>query len=120
MLQLKRIYEDYQSNDGERVLVDRLWPRGIKKEDAKIDQWLKEITPSNQLRQWFHSDEGNFEQFEQYYRKELDENMIAQSICQDLATTADSNTVTLIYAAKNETENHARVLEDYIEQCKKD
>ena len=72
MIKIKRIYEDYLKTDGYRILVDRLWPRGISKEHAKIDLWIKEITPSSDLRKWYHNNLENREQFQKKYVVELD------------------------------------------------
>lgn len=71
MIKLKRIYDPVSPDDGKRILVDRLWPRGIKKEDARIDEWLKDIAPSDQLRKWFSHDPSKWEEFKRRYREEL-------------------------------------------------
>jgi uncharacterized protein YeaO (DUF488 family) len=71
-VQIKRIYEDKEENDGKRILVDRIWPRGVSKEDASLDEWLKEIAPSPDLRKWFNHEPERFEQFKNEYMKELD------------------------------------------------
>lgn len=115
MLQMKRIYEEVSSNDGKRILVDRLWPRGVSKEDAQLDEWPKEITPSNTLRKTFHDGELAFDEFSTEYKDELQSNEEAKAICKEIAEEADDNTVTLLYASKNEEENHVLVLKDFIE-----
>lgn len=113
-IQTKRIYDAPSASDGKRVLVDRLWPRGIKKEDAKIDIWLKEITPSNELRKWYHEDiENRWEEFSQKYRTELS-NLSTQ--LSDLRQLIQQETVTLLTSAKNEGRNHVVVLVDVLEQ----
>ena len=73
-VQIKRVYEDAEKTDGLRVLVDRLWPRGMSKEDAHVDEWLKEVGPSKELRQWFGHDPDKFEDFKKKYKKELKNN----------------------------------------------
>ncbi|MHA3893308.1 DUF488 domain-containing protein [Acinetobacter sp. GXMZU3951] len=106
-IQIKRVYSPVSPEDGIRILVDRLWPRGITKDQAKIDLWPKAITPSTVLRQWYHQDLSQWEAFRATYLLEL-----AQSpeILAELRTLAVDNTLTLITAAKNETHNHALVL----------
>ena len=110
-IQIKRVYDKPHRNDGYRVLVDRLWPRGVKKDDAKVDLWAKEIAPSSELRQWFNHDSAKFSEFRTRYQKELDAN--EEAILQ-LSTSAASQTMTLLYAARDETNNNAVVLLDYL------
>ena len=111
MIQCKRVYEQASPDDGYRVLVDRLWPRGLKKTDLAYDEWCKALTPSNELRKAFHSDTIDFAAFSQAYREELaqhkDEGL-------RLATLARQQTLTLLYAAKNTEQNHAIVLADWL------
>ncbi len=106
----KRIYEVPSIEDGRRILVDRLWPRGLKKDAAKIDDWLKDIAPSHELRKWFAHEADKWPEFERRYRDELlsDEknNQLAQ-----LASIAGSEPVTLLYAAKDTQRNNAVVLQ---------
>ena len=111
MIQCKRVYEQAGSDDGYRVLVDRLWPRGLKKTDLAYDEWCKALTPSNELRKAFHSDTIDFAAFSQAYREEL-----AQQDDEGvrLATLARRQTVTLLFAAKNTEQNHALVLADWL------
>lgn len=104
---VKRIYEPIASRDGYRILVDRLWPRGIKKEDADIDTWLKEVAPSTELRKWFHGGEGNFAEFRKKYLAELKQNPALKEL---KALIKEKKKVTLLYGAKNEEENHAIIL----------
>lgn len=121
MLRMKRIYETVDDEaDGRRVLVDRIWPRGMKKADAHIDEWLKTITPSPALRKWYHSDAGDFDRFSQAYRKELVEDAEAQAACQQVLDWQANETVTLLYAAKNTEENHVVVLMDYLNDLAKE
>lgn len=111
MIQCKRVYEQASPDDGYRVLVDRLWPRGLKKTDLAYDEWCKALTPSNELRKAFHSDTIDFAAFSQAYREEL-----AQQADESvrLATLARRQTVTLLFAAKNTEQNHALVLADWL------
>ncbi|HDR2406053.1 TPA: DUF488 domain-containing protein [Enterobacter asburiae] len=111
MIQCKRVYEQAGPDDGYRVLVDKLWPRGVKKTDLAYDEWCKALTPSNELRKAFHSETIDFAAFSKAYREELaqhaDEGM-------RLATLASRQTVTLLYAAKDTKQNHALVLADWL------
>lgn len=112
MIKIKRVYENYEKADGFRVLVDRLWPRGVSKENAHVDLWLKEIAPSNDLRKWFNHDSEKWEEFKKRYRKELDKNKKA---IEELKKIIDENKiVTLVYSAKDELHNQAVVLCEYI------
>ena len=111
---MKRIYTDASDMDGKRILVDRLWPRGIKKEDAKIDLWAKEITPSTELRKWYHQDiEHRWDEFQQHYKAELLEQ---PEMLQHIRKIAQHEKVTLMTAAKNELHNHVVVLKQILEQ----
>jgi uncharacterized protein YeaO (DUF488 family) len=112
MIKLKRVYDPYADSDGKRILVDRLWPRGIKKEDARIDHWLKDIAPSDELRKWFSHDPSKWQEFKKRYRKELEDR---QEIIRDLSTEARRKTVTLLFAAKDTERNNAVALKEIIE-----
>ena len=112
MIKLKRVYDPYADSDGKRILVDRLWPRGIKKEDARIDHWLKDIAPSDELRKWFSHDPAKWEEFKKRYRKELEDR---QETIRDLRTEARRKTVTLLFAAKDTERNNAVALKEIIE-----
>ena len=105
--QCKRVYDPQESSDGYRVLVDRLWPRGIKKEALACDEWCKELTPSAELRKAFHGEAIDFAHFSQRYRQELDAH---RETGLRLAALAQRQPLTLLYAAKNTEQNHARVL----------
>lgn len=106
---LKRVYDDPDASDGRRVLVDRLWPRGMTKEAAAIDAWAKDAAPSDGLRKWYHAGEGTFEQFAERYRAEL------AALGDDAFEPFGSDgQVTLVYAAKDEQQNHAVVLADFL------
>lgn len=111
MIQCKRVYEQASPEDGYRVLVDRLWPRGVKKTDLTYDEWCKALAPSNELRKAFHSETLDFAAFSQAYREEL-----AQHVDDGmrLAARAKKQTVTLLFAAKNTEQNHAQVLADWL------
>lgn len=108
MVTIKRIYEEPAATDGYRVLVDRLWPRGVSKDKAKLDEWLKEVGPSDELRQWFGHDPAKYEQFKQKYETELKKNAAFQEL-QDIVKSHD--TVTLLYSAHDTDHNQAVVLQ---------
>ena len=112
MIQIKRVYEPVEPGDGWRVLVERLWPRGVSKEKAHLDEWLKEIAPSTDLRKWYHHELDKWPLFQQRYRKELQENT---ELVQSLRQRAQQGMLTLIYAAKDEQHNSALVLKEYLE-----
>lgn len=113
-IQTKRIYDVPLESDGKRILVDRLWPRGIKKVDAKLDLWLKEITPSNDLRKWYHQDiENRWAEFQQKYKAELSQ---VSAQLNALKQLAQHETVTLLTSAQNEGRNHVAVLLDVLRQ----
>ncbi|WP_028032039.1 DUF488 domain-containing protein [Chelativorans sp. J32] len=114
-LRLKRVYEPPAQDDGIRILVDRLWPRGLKKEDAAIDLWLKEIAPSAELRQWFKHDPEKWPEFRRRYVAELGNR---KDEVETLLQQAAKNRVTLLFAAKDETHNQAVVLKEFIEHRK--
>jgi len=110
-IQVKRIYEPADKNDGVRVLVDRLWPRGMTKEAANIDEWLKAVAPSDDLRKWFHSDTSKWEEFEAKYKLELQKNDAVNHLL-DLA--GKNPTLTLLYAVRDEHRNHAIILRQFL------
>ena len=113
-IQIKRIYEPASPTDGKRILVDRLWPRGISKESAQIDLWPKELTPSTELRRWFHQDdamESRWDEFTTRYRVELE--MQSQAITA-LRELIKNQSLTLLTAAKNMQQNHATFLRDLL------
>ncbi|MGC4018550.1 MAG: DUF488 family protein [Muricomes sp.] len=114
-LQIKRIYAPFEESDGVRLLVDRLWPRGISKEKAHLDGWVKDLAPSSQLRTWFGHKAENFEEFAARYRDELDASAEAQSAARQLVIQSKENMVTLLYGAKDPQVNHAVVLKEYLE-----
>jgi uncharacterized protein YeaO (DUF488 family) len=110
-VRLKRAYEPADAEDGARILVDRLWPRGVSKADAALDQWMKEIAPSTQLRKWFGHDPDRWEEFCRRYSAELHRNAELLSQLQSLARQGP---VTLVYSAHDEVHNDAIVLRDVI------
>ena len=110
-VKLKRAYKRPEAEDGFRVLVDRLWPRGVSKEDAALDQWMKEIAPSTDLRKWFDHDPGRWEEFCRRYADELHEN--AELVAQ-LRKLAHDGPITLVYSAHDEAHNDAIVLRDVL------
>ena len=112
-IEIKRVYEPKQPEDGYRVLIDRLWPRGLKKEDAAVDLWFKEIAPSPELRKWFGHKPELFEGFESRYRAEVE----GSEALQRFNEIRNANgVVTLLYAAKDPVVNHARVLKRILEE----
>jgi uncharacterized protein YeaO (DUF488 family) len=115
MVRLKRAYEPVDPDDGRRVLVERLWPRGLRKEQAHFDDWLKDIAPSDSLRKWFHHDPSRWTEFEQKYARELD-SQAARAVIDDLVRRADSETVTLIFSSHDEEHNNAVMLKRMIER----
>ena len=115
-VKLKRAYDKAAKNDGKRILVDRLWPRGVSKEDANVYEWLKEIGPSNELRQWFDHDPDKFDEFKEKYRKELQDGEQKGSYDKLKSIQKENSTITLVYAAKDEENNQAQVLKEMLEE----
>lgn len=113
---IKRVYEPATKDDGCRVLVDRLWPRGVSKERAALDEWCKDISPSPDLRKWFGHQPGRFAEFTKRYQKELEEDPVRQDAAAKLRKLAEKGTVTLLYGAKDPAVNHAIVLKRYLEK----
>jgi Uncharacterized conserved protein len=112
-IQTKRVYEQPADNDGSRILVDRLWPRGLTKEKAKVDLWLKEIAPSTELRQWFGHEPKKWKGFRGRYETELRHN---SELIEMLKTKAKQGTITLLYGARDEKHNEALVLKQFLER----
>ncbi len=115
---IKRVYEEYAENDGYRILVDRLWPRGMTKEKAHIDDWAKIISPSTELRKTFNHDVDTWDEFRIRYLIELDNNERADEFISLIKEKLQHSNVTLLYAAKNKDINHAIVLKEWIEDIK--
>lgn len=110
--QLKRAYDEPAPDDGRRILVDRLWPRGVKKEVLKLDKWMKEIAPSTELRKRYHGKTGAFEEFKMRYFDELKQK---DELVEQLLEQGRNRTVTLIYAAKDREQNNAVALSEYLQ-----
>lgn len=110
---IKRAYDPPDPADGFRVLVDRLWPRGLSKEKLRIDAWLKDVAPSTQLRKWIHSDMSRWSEFRRRYYKELD---LQPGAVADLRNRARATRVTLVFAARDPNNNHAAILKEYLEK----
>jgi uncharacterized protein YeaO (DUF488 family) len=113
-LRIKRVYQAPDPGDGVRVLVDRLWPRGLSRERAQIDLWLKEIAPSDALRRRFHGDPAGWEEFKTAYYAEL-EQPPAQSAVRELLDRLSRTTITLLFAARDESRNNAVALKEWLE-----
>lgn len=117
MIKTKRAYEPYDESDGYRILVDRLWPRGVTKAKAKIDEWVKELAPSDFLRKWYAHEQPKWPEFKRRYFEELqNEEILVRTIMDKQA----EHTVTFIYAAKDELYNNAVALKEYIENVASD
>jgi len=116
-IKTKRIYDGFDKADGVRILVDRLWPRGMKKEDAKINLWMKDIAPSDELRKWFHhesekwDESDRWKEFVKRYTAELNKK---KKLCEELIS--NGNNITLLYSSKDEDHNQANVLKNYLEK----
>jgi uncharacterized protein YeaO (DUF488 family) len=111
MIKIKRTYEPPARGDGRRILVERLWPRGMRKEALKVDAWMKEVAPTTELRQWFSHEVERWEEFRRRYRKELNSNRSAWT---PILGAATHGTVTLLYSAHDTLHNGAIVLRDYL------
>ncbi|MDN6280825.1 MAG: DUF488 family protein [Psychroflexus sp.] len=109
----KRIYEDTHANDGYRMLIDRIWPRGISKEAAALDEWNKTIAPSTDLRKWFDHDDDKFNEFSKKYKTELN---AQKDDIKRINKLREKHQLCLLYGAKNEKYNQAIVLKDYLEK----
>jgi len=114
VIRIKRIYDAPSRDDGSRVLIDRIWPRGVSKKEAQLDLWLKDVAPSTELRKWFGHDPSRFEDFTKRYKAELAEN---SSSVNKLCELAHNDDVSLLYAAHDEDINHAVVLAEYLQQA---
>jgi uncharacterized protein YeaO (DUF488 family) len=112
-IRIKRVYEKPGREDGKRILVDRLWPRGLTKQKARVDLWLKQIAPSTPLRKWFAHDPGKWKEFSDRYRGEIKKNKEQLTLIKEIIRKDHS---TLLYAAKDETHNAAVVLKEFLEK----
>jgi uncharacterized protein YeaO (DUF488 family) len=113
VIKLKRVYEEPSKADGERVLVERLWPRGLSKERAAIDLWLKDVAPSARLRKWFNHNPARWDEFRERYWRELEHN---QEAVQLLKKKSRAGTVTLVYGARDEEHNGALALQQFLKR----
>src|ERR1051325_8833150 len=113
MIRVKRVYEPAAATDGTRFLVDRLWPRGLKKEDVKMQRWMKGVSPTNQLRLWFGHDPAKWKEFKRRYFAELDQEPEAW---QPLLEAAQKDDITLVFSAHDEDHNNAVALKQYLEK----
>ncbi len=113
VIKLKRVYEKPESTDGIRILVERLWPRGLSKERAKVDIWLKEVSPSTELRKWFDHDPSKWEEFKKRYFSELEKNHAALDTISNLP---EKGNITFVFASKEEEFNNAVALKEYVEK----
>ena len=112
-IKVKRVYEEAAKSDGTRILVDRIWPRGVSKEKAKLDDWIKEVAPSTELRKWFNHEDDLFDEFSKRYKKELEDH---KDLTDSLLEIAKKKQLTLIYSAKNEKHNQAVVLKEFLDE----
>lgn len=114
-IQIKRVYDDASESDGYRILVDRIWPRGVSKEKAKLDEWDKVLAPTTELRKWFDHDPEKFEEFSHKYKEELKAQLDG---LKRLCELAKHQTLTLLYGAKDEKHNQAVVLKEVLDNLK--
>ena len=112
MIRVKRVYEPPAASDGTRLLAERLWPRGLKKESLKLDGWLREVAPGTTLRKWFNHDPARWAEFQRRYREELDRQ---PSAWQPILEAARKGTVTLLFSSRNAECNNVVALKDYLE-----
>lgn len=112
MIATKRIYDDAKGEDGIRILVDRLWPRGITKERANVDEWMRDIAPSDQLRRWYHHDPEKWPEFRTMYQAEL---RSKQQLVDKLRRRSRTARITLLYSAKDKERNNAIALREFLE-----
>ena len=111
MVKIKRVYEPVSKRDGMRILVDRIWPRGVKKEEARLDEWLREIAPSTALRKWFGHDPEKWPEFQEKYKEELKSRA---ELIKSLKSEAKKKTVTLLFSARDKDQNQAVVLKEVL------
>jgi uncharacterized protein YeaO (DUF488 family) len=113
MVKIKRIYDSASTDDGRRIYIDRLWPRGMKKGEAIFDEWLKEVSPSTDLRKWFAHDPDRWPEFKKRYAEELKEK---KDLLRALRNQAQEQTITLLYSAKDRSRNNAAVMKEVLEK----
>lgn len=112
MIKIKRVYDPPSKDDGKRVLVDRLWPRGLSKEDAQAEEWIRDIAPSDELRRWFSHDPSRWADFRKKYKDELKTKL---ELLDRLRNEAEKRTLTLLFGAKDAKQNNAAVLKEVLE-----
>jgi uncharacterized protein YeaO (DUF488 family) len=118
-IRIERIYDNPKGNKGKnsfRILVDRLWPRGLGKKDTRIDLWQKDIAPGNTLRKWFRHDEKKWDEFKRKYFKELDKKSNSEMVDEIIKMAKEHSSITLLYGAKEERYNNAVALKEYLEK----
>ena len=113
-VKIKRVYDPPAAEDGQRVLIDRLWPRGLKREEAGLDGWLRDVAPSDELRHWFGHDPARWEEFQARYRRELEDEARRAALA-ELRERARRGTLTLLFAAKDVEHNNALVVREALE-----
>jgi uncharacterized protein YeaO (DUF488 family) len=113
-MKIKRIYDPPAAEDGQRVLIDRLWPRGLKREEARLDAWLRDVAPSDDLRRWFGHDLARWDEFQARYRRELEDEAHRAALA-ELRERARQGPLTLLFAAKDAEHNNAVVLREVLE-----
>jgi uncharacterized protein YeaO (DUF488 family) len=112
MIKIKRVYDSHSKEDGKRILVDRLWPRGIRRDKALIDEWLKDIAPSNELRKWFSHDPSKWNEFKKRYGKELENK---SSLLEQIKEKVKTENVTFVFSARDTKYNNAVALKEILE-----
>ena len=115
-IRIERIYDNPKGDNSFRILVDRLWPRGLSKEKARIDLWQKDIAPSNSLRKWFGHDEKKWDEFKRKYFEELDKKNDSDTVYRIIKMAKEQNSITLLYGTKEKRFNNAIALKEYLEE----
>lgn len=114
-INLKRVYDETNKDDGTRVLVDRIWPRGVSKEKAELDEWFKEVGPSTELRKWFDHDPDKYDEFKKKYKQELKSGEQQEELDKLKKIVKNEKPVTLVFSAKDEKHNQAQVLKEILD-----
>jgi uncharacterized protein YeaO (DUF488 family) len=118
-VRMKRVYDPPAADDGARVLVDRLWPRGLTKSEAALDEWLKDVAPSHELRKWYHAHPAQWEKFRKKYLEELGTEAANRALQELYALAASKRQLTLLFASKSMDQNHALILKNLLEGKRK-
>jgi uncharacterized protein YeaO (DUF488 family) len=116
IIRIERIYDNPKGDNSFRILVDRLWPRGLSKEKARVDLWQKDIAPSNSLRKWFGHDEKKWDEFKRKYFEELDKKNDSDTVYRIIKIAKEQNSITLLYGTKEQRFNNAVALKEYLEE----